>query len=121
MTEGPRPIRPDEDEVRVSGAFQLSRFIRRRRDGALVLPHEEEEGERNPDGVEKHEDRGERREGSVRALVAGDRQVLLEERHGRADGAAAEHLEDLQREGCQVGPKDASWPMHSCENTAKKS
>jgi hypothetical protein len=26
----------------------------------------------------------------------------------------------LQRESCYVGPKDASWPMHSCGNTATK-
>jgi hypothetical protein len=29
-------------------------------------------------------------------------------------------LATLKRERCQVGPKDASWPMHSCGNTAKK-
>jgi hypothetical protein len=26
----------------------------------------------------------------------------------------------LERERCQVGPKDATWPMHSCGNTAIK-
>jgi hypothetical protein len=28
--------------------------------------------------------------------------------------------QELERERSQVGPKDASWPMHSCGNTAKK-
>ena len=26
----------------------------------------------------------------------------------------------LEREKCEVDPKDASWPMHPCENTAIK-
>jgi hypothetical protein len=26
----------------------------------------------------------------------------------------------LERESCSVGPNGASWPMHSCGNTARK-
>ena len=34
--------------------------------------------------------------------------------------AAAElYQQQLERERCQVGPKDASWPMHSGGNTAR--
>ena len=30
-------------------------------------------------------------------------------------------VRELEREGCYVGPKDASWPMYSCGNRAIKS
>jgi hypothetical protein len=36
------------------------------------------------------------------------------------DVGAVEELGVLEREICQVGPKDASWPMHSCGDTAIK-
>ena len=38
-----------------------------------------------------------------------------------ASGTGACHKSPSQeRESCQVGPKDAIWPMHSCGNTDRK-
>jgi hypothetical protein len=31
--------------------------------------------------------------------------------------AAVDDVLRCERERCQVGPKDPSWPMHSCKNT----
>ena len=50
--------------------------------------------------------------------------LLWETRGGRRQLPRARGLGPTQlpalpkRERCQVGPKDASWPMHSCGNTA---
>jgi hypothetical protein len=51
----------------------------------------------------------------------GDDQLEATGSRGRGQrGGRRRGNRGLQRERCWVGPKDASWPMHSCANTAIK-